>query len=211
MILKRLLGFILTASAITATAKASIVFDFNSDSLGTTTTFTNTVDGLNATFSSPADPGGFIVYSSTFSNFVTLTGNVLGDPGPSGQDDLPLFVSFSADLNAIEFDFATADFITPSPLTLDAYLNSQLVGSITETGQFLGGSFPEGEIAFDGSAFNNIVISSLAPDFVIGNINVNTAAPEPGLFAILGLGFAAIVFGSARMRRTRAQAISKNL
>ncbi len=127
-------------------ARAATVFDFESDSLGTATTFTDTVNGLSATFSSSADPGGFVIYPSMFE---TLTGNVLGDPGPASVDKLALDVSFSQSLSAITLDFATSDFITPSPFTLTAYENSKKVGSVSSKGQFLAGfSFPEGEIAF---------------------------------------------------------------
>jgi hypothetical protein len=47
-------------------------------------------------------------------SFNTLTGNVLGDPGPAGRDYLTLNINFSQDLSAITLDFATSDFDTPS-------------------------------------------------------------------------------------------------
>jgi hypothetical protein len=40
-----------------AAASADTIFNFDNDSLGTSTTFTDTVNGLSATFSSSADPG----------------------------------------------------------------------------------------------------------------------------------------------------------
>jgi hypothetical protein len=182
-----------------ATASASIsTFNFDSDALGTSTTFTDTVNGLSATFSSSADPGGFVVYPSMFE---TLTGNVLGDPGPAFQNNLALNVNFSQNLSAITLDFATSDFITPSPFTLTAYQNSALVGSATLTGQFLAGfTFPEGEIAFAGGPFNQVVLSSAAADFAVDNINVLTATPEPGSIGILATGL--ILLGAARKRFT---------
>ena len=51
------------------------------------------------------------------------------------MDNLALSVSFGANLAAVEFDLSTSDFSTPSPLTLTAYENSKLVGSVSETGQ----------------------------------------------------------------------------
>ena len=198
----RTLKLVLAACALAAAANASTVFTFDNDSLGTSTNFTDTVDGVSATFSSPRITGGFVVYSSMFE---TLTGNVLGDPGPAEWVGLSLDIAFSHELSAVTFDFATSDFSTPSPLTLTAYQNSQLVGSAQATGQFLDGFvFPEGEIAFEGSPFNNIVISSTATDFAVDNIAV-AAAPEPGLFPLLALGFALIAFGSlrAKSRATR--------
>ena len=191
--------FFLAAAALGSSANAATVFNFDSDGLGTATGFTDKVNGLSATFSSPADPGGFVVYQSMFE---TLTGNVLGDPGPAGMDSLALSVNFSANLAAVEFDFATSDFSTPSPLTLTAYENAQLIGSISATGEFLNGfSFPEGEIAFAGHPFNRIVISSTASDFAVDNIAVS-AAPEPATCALLGTALLAL--GVPALRRRRA-------
>jgi hypothetical protein len=183
-----------------AAANATTVFNFDADSLGTSTNFTDTVNGLSATFSSSADPGGFVVYASMFE---TLTGNVLGDPGPAFMDNLALNVGFSQNLSAVTLDFATSDFITPSPFTITAYENSALVGSATSAGQFLNGfTFPEGEIAFEGGTFNQLVISSTATDFAVDNITVLPAsAPEPGTFALLGIGLALSVIGSLRRRK----------
>jgi hypothetical protein len=195
---KRFLPLVLLSAA----ANASIVFNFDGDSIGTSTTFTDTVGGLSATFSGSADPGGFVVYPTMFE---TLTGNVLGDPGPAFMDNLALDVSFSQDLSAIELDFATSDFVTPSLFTLNVYENSDLVGSVSSTGQFLPGfTFPEGEIAFDGAAFNNVVISSAATDFAVDNINVATA-PEPGTLAAFGIGLVLLGVSSIRRRKPASE------
>jgi hypothetical protein len=191
----------IAAIVLSVAVNASTIFNFDGDSLGTSTNFTDTVNGLSATFSSPADPGGFVVYSSMFE---TLTGNVLGDPGPAGLDNLALTINFSQNLSAITLDFATADFITPSPLTITAYENSTLVGSNTLPGMFLNGfTFPEGEIAFSG-LFNQVVISSTATDFAVDNINVITASPtpEPAAFALFGGGLLAL--GLPVLRRKSA-------
>jgi hypothetical protein len=186
-----------------ATANASTVVDFNfdTDNLGTTTTFADTVNGLSATFSSAADPGGFVVFPTMFE---TLTGNVLGNPGPAFAFDIPLDVNFSGSLSAITLDFATGDFANPSPFTIAAYENSTLVGSSTSTGQFLPGfTFPEGEITFDAGTFNNVVISTPSPNFAVDNIQVLTAtAPEPGSFTMLAAGLCLSGAGVIRRRRS---------
>ena len=207
MTFTRILQLVLAVGAISATAKAATIFNFDTDNLGTSTTFTDTVNGLSATYSSNADPGGFVIYSSMFE---TLTGNVLGDPGPAGQDGLSLDIAFNGELNAIELNFATADFTTPSPLTLTAFQNTQQLGSTTSTGMFLNGFvFPEGEIAFDGANFNNVVISSTAPDFAVDNITVvssNTgvsSVPEPDPLSLIGIGSGFLVLGSWTRRRGR--------
>jgi hypothetical protein len=184
---------------LSAAANASTTFNFDGDSPGTSTLFTDSANGISATFSSLADPGGFTIYGSMFE---TLTGNVLGDPGPAGLDNLELNIVFSQDLSAIILDFATSDFLTPSPFTITAFEGSTQVGTATSTGQFLPGFiFPEGEIAFEGGPFNTIVLSSAAMDFAVDNITV-IAAPEPGTSALLGAGL--LLTGLPSMRRRKA-------
>ena len=202
MSFNKLVKLFLPMALLCAAANASIVFNFDGDNLGTATTFTDTVNGLSATFSSSADPGGFVVYPTMFQ---TLTGNVLGDPGPAFADNLALDVSFSQDLSAIELDFATSDFFSPSVFTVTAYENSALVGSATSTGEFLSGfTFPEGEIAFAGSAFNQVVISSAATDFAVDNINV-APTPEPGTLTLIGTGLFLLGIGSVRRRKAASE------
>ena len=191
------LKLLFAVSTLCAGANASTVFNFDKDSLGTASGFTDTSNGLSATFSSAADPGGFVVYSSFFE---TLTGNVLGDPGPAGADNLALNVSFSGFLSAVTLNFATSDFGAPSSLTLSAYQNGKLVGSNSSKGQFLPGfTFPEGEIAFSGAAFNKIVISSQATDFAVDNITVSPT-PEPAAFYLTALGLLALGIPSLRSK-----------
>jgi hypothetical protein len=193
----RTLKLLFAACALGATASASTIFNFDSDTPGTSTTFTDTVNGLSATFSSSVDPGGFVVYPSIFD---TLTGNVLGDPGPGGLDNLELDIAFSSNLDAVALDFATSDFSTPSPLTITAYENSQQVGFSQSVGSFISGfDFPEGEIAFEGAIFNRIVVSSGAVDFAIDNLAV-VATPEPAVLPLLALGLVGIAIASWRAR-----------
>jgi len=201
MISGKVTRLLLAAATFCAAAGASTVFNFDSDGLGTSTNFTDMVNGLSATFSSPADPGGFVVYASMFD---TLTGNVLGDPGPAGADNLDLSIAFSENLGALSLDFATADFGTPSPLTITAYENSTLVGSSSATGSFPSGfSFPEGQVSLSGKTFNQLVVSSTAPDFAIDNIAV-TAAPEPAAIALFGLGLLALALPRRAVKSKRA-------
>jgi len=188
-----LLTFLLAIPA----ARAATIFNFDNDAVGTSTGFTDTVNGISATFSSSGDPGGFAVEQTIFQ---TLTGNVLGDPGPALQLGLTLNITFSSALSAIDLLFATGDFGTPSPLTLDAYNGTTLVGSVSQTGTVLS-LFPEGEIAFSGAAFNSVVLSSTAPTFAIDNVQV-AQAPEPGSATMLALGL--LFAGVSAVRRRRA-------
>jgi hypothetical protein len=198
MTFKILAPMILCCAA--AYASSAIDFDFDTDAPGTSTTFTDTQGGLSATFSSSADPGGFVVFPSMFE---TLTGNVLGDPGPASASNIALDVSFDKNLSAITLDFATADFVTPSPFTITAYENSKLAGSGTSTGEFLPGfTFPEGEITFEGGNFNNIVLSTPSADFAVDNVQVLVAtAPEPGTLTLFAAGLFLTGIGAVRRRR----------
>lgn len=201
MIFSKSVRLLLAATTFCAAASASAVFNFDSDSLGTSTTFTDTVNGLSATFSSSADPGGFVVYPSMFE---TLTGNVLGDPGPAGENNLDLSIAFSQNLSALSLDFATADFSTPLPLVITAYENSSLAGSSSAVGSFpIGFSFPEGQISFSGEIFNQVVISSAAPDFAVDNISATTV-PEPAGYGLFGLGLLALGIPAVRRKCRRA-------
>ncbi len=177
----------LLATGFCAVVQASTVFNFDNDTVGTTTTFTDTVGNLSATFSSSSIPGAYSVLPSFFD---TLTGNVLA----SGTN-APLMINFSSNLSAIGLLFATADFTTPSPFTLTAYEETTQVGSNTSTGTFPAGfQFPEGQIAFNGATFNAVILSSTAPSFAIDDITTAPAAatPEPGYGWILGLALVAL-------------------
>jgi hypothetical protein len=170
---------------------ASSIFTFDNDAIGTSTQFTDTANGIAATFSSSGDPGGFAVEPATF--FAILTGNVLGDPGPALLQNLSLTINFSSDLSAIDLLFATGDFGPASPFTLTAYEGNALIGSSTSTGTVLS-IFPEGEIAFSGPAFNTVVLSSTTSTFAIDNVEV-AATPEPGsvgMYLIAGLTLAGV-------------------
>lgn len=189
-------AFLLAAAA--STAQAATVFTFDNDAVGTNTQFTDTVNGISATFSSPVDPGGFQIQPTLFQ---ALTGNVLGDPGSSFINGIPLTITFSSELTAIAAVFATADFGTASPFTLTAFRGNTQVGTVTQTGFFPAGfTFPEGEIAFSGPAFDTVVFSSTAPDFAVDQIAV-AQAPEPALYGLVGL--ALVTLGVVRPRRKR--------
>lgn len=206
MTLKKSSRFLLSIAVFCAAANAAEVFNFDNDNLGTSTTFTDTVNGLSATFASAVDPGGFVIYGAD-GMFETLTGNVLGDPGPApGSNGINLSITFNQNLSAVLLDFSTADFGSPSPLTITAYENSTEVGWATSTGMVLPGfTFPEGEIALSGETFNNIVVSSAAPDFAVDNLDVATAtAPEPAVSGLFGLGLLALGVPAVYRKAKRA-------
>jgi hypothetical protein len=161
----------------------TLIFNFNGDPTGTPTPFTNSVGLLTATFSSSGDPGGFEVFPSFFE---TLTGQVLLDPGPAGDNNLTLSILFNYSATAITLDFATLS-ATGVPFDLSAYNGAMLVGAATATGSIPGGPFvyPEGAIAFSGASFSEVVLSApAATDFAIDNIAVATSIPEPATWTL---------------------------
>lgn len=175
------------------------IFNFDADAVGTATTFTDVSGGLSATFSSASDPGGFVVFP-TF--FLTLTGNVLLDPGPAEVSNIPLTIAFGSHVTGIALDFATDG---SSLLTMSAFENGAPVGSVNAMGIIPEGYFyPEGTISFNGALFNSVVLSAPSvPYFAVDNINVSTV-PEPGSLLLLGTGLLALGGPMAKsVRRAR--------
>ena len=185
---------------------AQAVFNFDNDAVSTQTTFTDTSNGLSATFSTPADTasaGGFMIMHSFLSS---LTGNILFEPGSSGQSGLPLAIVFSSPLSSISMSFATNSPSGGVPFKLDAFNGSTLVGTISATGTIPPGGFtyPEGVISFSGATFDNVVLSvapSDAPDFAIDNITAtfmsgpSTTCPAP-TSALFGSAYSSQLIGS---------------
>jgi hypothetical protein len=143
--------------------------------LGTSTTFSDTNNGITAIFSSSADPGGF-----------TITGSgSLFDPGPANVSNIALDIGFDTSLDSF-----SADFVLDGPGTFDlsAYsggLSGTLVGTASESS----GS----SISFAGGVFDTVVLTSPStPYFEIANVDVTAGVPEPSyalIFPVLGFGF----------------------
>jgi hypothetical protein len=176
------------------------VFNFDSDPVGKSTPFTDTVSGLGATFTSSGDPGGFdVAFAGTA--FSTLTGNVLFEPGPAGLNNLTLTIVFSALQTNISMNFVTNSFGSV-PFDLNLFNGGSAVGSATATGVVPPGFFfPEGGISsFGGPAFNRVVLSAPeARDFAIDNVAVS-AVPEPRSLSLLVSGTLGVI-AITRLRR----------
>jgi hypothetical protein len=175
-----------------------LTFDFEADTVGTPTQFTDTVGGLSATFSSSPDAGGFIVTSMP-GFFQNLSGNVLIDSAPES-----LTIAFSAPLTDISLNFATFD---TQALNLNAFFLGAPVGSSSVSGTVPAGfALPEGVIGFTGTLFDTVVLSSSTPSFAIDNVAATDppaidapAVPEPGSFLLCAGALAALSF--VRLRR----------
>ena len=195
-----LAALILTGAALAASpANAqTATFNFDADAVGTATTFTDTNNGISATFTSPGVPAGFIVIPIPPAFFSTLSGNALTDPGPLNVNNIPLDILFSAPLKSFSLNYATAGV---SPFVANFYkggLGGTLVGSSTTTSAIPMGKFiPEGALSFTTtSSFDTVTLNATAAsDFIVDNIVV-TGAPVPeasttasfGLLLALGLG-----------------------
>ena len=178
-------GGLLLAGAHTAQADA--VFDFEANAPNTAAPFTDTVNGLSATF------GGAASVCNSFGLFQSLSGNVLIQNfcGPASESG-PLSLSFSANLTGIAFNFATVG--GPSTVTLAAFENSTAVGSVNFTSSVPTGLFNgEGLARFSGT-FNRLTLTGNTP-LAMDNVDAQTAAPvpEPAAFGTIlaGIGLLA--------------------
>ena len=175
-------GFTITTHAITA------VFNFDNLPINTQTPFTDTNNGLSATFSSGDPVSGYIVADSE-SAFVSITGYLLVTY-PYGNDTA-LTITFSEPVTSISFDFSYEIF--PENQIMGVLSNGYsfiATGSITD-----GYVFPEGEVNLSfATPFNTIILTNTSSEwanFAIDNLTVDTgstAVPEPATMLLLGSG-----------------------
>jgi hypothetical protein len=186
-------------------ARADAVFDFNSDPInpdfyGSLTTFSDTSNGLTATFSSPAFNGGFAVALVPF--FAPpFTGNMLYDPGPIPVSNIALDVAFSSSLTSISMDFATDG---TGPFVLTAFERGVAIGNVVATGTIpTGFQYPQGSISFSGLPFDSIELTAPStPHFAIDNLDAVVAAPEPASLVLLGTGLLGFLAFTRRSRNS---------
>jgi len=199
--MRNLLVALVLLVSTTCSVSANSIFITGGVPFGTATPFFETNNGITASFSSPADPGGF----QTLATFFSFGPEVVIDPGPAGASFISLDIFFSAPITFISMDFATNG---SGPLNLVALLGLGAVGATSVTGTIPAGFiFPEGIISFGGLVFDGVRLNSIAdPNFAIGNVSVTPAAvPEPSpsmlLATILGVGLAVY---SSRLARTKS-------
>jgi hypothetical protein len=171
-------------------------FDFESNTPGQGTTFTDTSGGISATFSTTADTasrGGFTVIRPTGQQPPGFSGNHLENS--AGMYNLPLSVGF--DQTLLSGSVAYNSF-SGAAFTVQELLNGVVVGTATSNSS-------SGTLSFGGVAFNSLSLT--APAIEIDNLAVTNApaAPEPSQLA--GLSFTGLGLGALLLRaRRKAQA-----
>ena len=178
---------------------ADVVFNFESNSQSELTPFTDTVNGLSATFSGPG------AVCDVTNAFVSLSGNALTQQYCETTGVGALKIAFSQNLGGISFDFATDNGTGTDTVTLRALKNGAMVGSVKFVSIVPPGSpLNEGEgVATFSGLFNGIEFSSDTNSGVfIDNVAVRTTVPEPGTLGFIGM--AAALFSWTSLRRSFA-------
>jgi hypothetical protein len=189
---------LLPAAAHATLFNGTAVFNFENIAAGTPLPFTETINGLSATFTGNAsicNSGGL---------FVTLSGNVSIQQfcGPNTETG-PLKISFSEDLSSVSFNFATVG--GANSLTVEALENGTPVSTST-----FNSSIPPGQFADEGFAalsgiFNMLVLTGGSSTTLLAIDNISTpAVPEPASIVLLGAALCG--FGILRRRRTAGDA-----
>jgi hypothetical protein len=188
------------AYVFTPSLFAGTIFTFGSGEGHTP--FTLTANGLDASFSSNGDPGGFEV---GFFPVLNPTGLSLVECSPCA---LSLTVNFSAPQMSIAMLFGT--FLqrgAPSvPFNLTAFNGASQVGAATASGVVPPGlPLAFGDISFSGPAFNSVMLSAPTADsfWILDGIAVSDAptVPEPSSMSILAfVGFCGLAITRLRRR-----------
>jgi hypothetical protein len=185
----------MTVALVPVAAQATL-FDFENTAVGTTTTFSDTIGGLTATFTGSAS------VCASGGQFVSLTGNIEAQElCTAGVQTGPLGISFSSDQTSVSFDFATVEAAsgTPGALTVQAFENATLVStSVFNSTVPLGNPAGEGLASITGT-FNRLVLTGDTSDTLLAIDNINTpAVPEPASIAVLGAALAGLILAGRR-------------
>jgi PEP-CTERM motif len=192
-----LCALLLVATSALTFASVIATFNFDSDTVGTSTPFTDTNNGVMAQFEGSEDPGTFFVTNASAFPFITfhsLTGNYLVSSNGNGDS---LFVVFSTVGYSVSFNFALSAPGTATAIV--GYFPGGITGGNSAGGVVPAGyRYPEGFLqAGSPLGLNAIEIYSSAPDMAIDNLTL--ATPEPASLLMLGSGLLGLA-GLARRR-----------
>ena len=187
---------IASAVAIPPVSSAASIFNFDSDTASTITPFTDTNNGLSASF------GGQAAVCDVTGLFQSLTGQVLIQDYCVAGESGAISISFGpTNVSSISFNFATAGGADTDTLTV--FEGTTFVGSSTFSSTVPSGGFNgEGIASFTG-LFNNIAFASNKNDVLaIDNVTVTSAAaPEPASIALLTAGLGLVCLARRRASR----------
>jgi hypothetical protein len=186
-------SFSFCAAQFVSAGTATFDFDHCTPVLttGMSTPLDQTCSGISGHFSSTHDGyqgGGYSVQSDATTGYhmSQFSANYLW---PNGLDPGRLDISLNQSVTSITFTFATADFgiETPTTIQMDAYLDSNLVGSMQSHGTYGSDTMPMGTLSYDsgGRPFNRIEIwipqaGGASTDVLVDNM-ILTQAPTTGL------------------------------
>jgi hypothetical protein len=226
-------GFVclLVLAGSASALRADSIFDFQGDTPvaypgvpapsvtppGTQTTFTDTNNGIAATFTSAAAggvnaPSGFIVQNfNTFQNFSGANSLYENDFIAPRFVNLVLSVGFSSLLSSSTLQFALNPEQGGDSLTLTAFLNGAPVGTpvtAINTGA-VGTSYLYGSLSFaPGVDFNSISLSSDTIEFAIDDLSVTPSStpsgvPEPASTTLVMVGLAGMLIYLRRFQQRK--------
>jgi hypothetical protein len=212
-----LLGLVLLTAAGSLGRAQQVVFNFDNYATNdpanlTYTPFTDTVNGLSATFTSNADPNGgvngFVVAPAFLPSF---SGNVLNE-NQGVHSYATLTITFSRPVNDFFLNFGlndpnAANGTGMDVLNLVAFNNGAGLGQVgqsTNLGLPDVTTYPQGIALYDGTPFDSVSLSSPIDLFAIDNLSVETVVPEPSTISLWILGAGCILFGLWRRSRNQA-------
>jgi len=205
---------LLFVAGSTAVLKADAIFNFEDLVGGAMTPFTETNNGVTATFTSSV-AGAYDIDINPEGIGSGLRLIQTDETAITNPQIIPLTISFGGQqFLSTTFPFALMAVSGANPqLTLQAFLGGTLVGSaIGTTGVDLPpppdmAFYSTGSLSFNSpSAFDSLVLTSSIPGLAIDDLSVSTSAisgvPEPASIALFMFGLAGIL-AFVRHRRQR--------
>jgi hypothetical protein len=196
-----ILTFVFVAGSA-AVARADSIFNFDDLALGTQAPFTETNNGVTATFTTSL-PNTFDIETDPAG---IGSGQRLIQIDTATADNVSLTVTFGGQqFQSVSLPFAILGTTAANPapqLTLQALLNGTAIGSIsaptTTNLPDVDAFYSTGSLSFSpGAAFDSLVLTASRNGFAIDDLSVSTSAvsgvPEPASIALLMFGMAGML------------------
>jgi hypothetical protein len=200
---------LLLITGLVPVLNADSIFNFDADALNTPVPFSDTNNGLTASFSAfdtnGPGPSAFIVFNNGFVNFGggnNLYENDQIPPFPPGQttgfQNFTLQILFSSPVNSVTFPFAL-NAPGGNTLTLTAFSGGTQIGQIVSGPSTpFGNSYSYGTLAFNpGQTFDELQLGNAfefaLDDLATTNVTPVSGVPEPASVALMFFGLAGIL------------------